>query len=66
MPDSVAVLALSETDDEQALVSAEADGGPACVCCGLHFCDEPAACGHFFCYVCVGRGHDEDCLVCNP
>ena len=38
-----------------------------CVCCSLgsHSFDLFAPCGHAFCYICTGRGHDEDCIKCE-
>jgi hypothetical protein len=35
-----------------------------CVCCGLSMGVVYAPCGHPFCFICEGRGHDEDCGVC--
>ena len=32
-----------------------------CECCGLGLDVEQARCGHWFCYICRGRGHDEEC-----
>jgi len=37
-----------------------------CCCCGLTLGVEQGPCGHPFCEVCIGRGHDEDCIVCHP
>lgn len=35
--------------------------GSQCECCGLGLDVQAAPCGHYFCYVCRGREHDEDC-----
>jgi len=38
-----------------------------CVCCGAVGCvpEEACAAGHPHCYICWGRGHEEDCLACE-
>lgn len=35
-----------------------------CCCCGgsVHSKDEQPSCGHIYCALCIGRGHEEDCL----
>lgn len=41
---------------------------PPCVCCGLFTeadDEDQPACGHLFCYICLGRGHQEDCIRCE-
>lgn len=42
------------------------DAGEPCVNCGLLWYNETASrCGHWFCDICLGRGHDEDCPACR-
>jgi hypothetical protein len=41
-----------------------------CYCCGGSSIDETESfpCGHVYCYICTGRGHQEECEdgVCEP
>ena len=32
-----------------------------CECCGIGLEVGRAECGHWFCYICRGRGHDVEC-----
>jgi hypothetical protein len=45
-----------------AIKEAAIEAGILCACCGLwaDLDEGPMPCGHYLCYICWGRGHDED------
>lgn len=53
---------------EAKLMAKSSASEEACCCCRLGLEVEIAQCGHAFCYICRGRGHNrpEACVECNP